>query len=93
MKPLFIALALSRALDVTSTCAGLDRGAVELHPLLPASCKGQVAVHAGLAVLQVVALHKLQRTHPTLARALAATAIGVELGATAHNMHIIWRLR
>lgn len=90
MKPLLIALAFARALDVTSTCVALHRGAgVEANPLLPSTCGAQIAVHTGIGVGQIVLLAIVQKKHPKLAKVLASVSIGVEVGAFAHNLQVI----
>lgn len=89
MKPWLIALAVARALDVTSTCQGIAAGNIEANPLLPNACAAQVGLHSGIAVGQIAALALLHRTHPKLALVLGLVSISVETGAAVHN----WRIR
>lgn len=92
MKPFLIALALSRALDVTSTCYNLAHGLGESNPFLPSTCKAQIGVQASLITLQVLSLSKLSHTHPTLARAISLVSVGIESTAVVLNVHAVVKL-
>jgi hypothetical protein len=84
---LFVALALARALDVTTSCMVLARpGGAELNPLMPGSCRAQVGVQAGLAAVQIWGLNRLRREHSRAAAVLGMITISIEVGATTYNV-------
>ena len=83
------ALVLARVLDATSTCIGLAHGRVEMNPIMPTSCQGNVAAQMGMAGAQVVILSVLAKKHPTLSKWLAGIQIGVSSGAVAWNWHVM----
>jgi hypothetical protein len=85
MKAWLIALAVARALDVTSTCQGLAQGQTEWHPVLPTSCRGQIVAQTALASVQILALRKLHKHHPRVATVLGMVSVSIEVGAVAHN--------
>lgn len=89
MKELFVTLAILHGADAALTCTALARGAREANPLLPQRPVANLALKSGFVALSMVAIHKLEATHPKLARGLAAVSIGVESYAIGHNVRVL----
>lgn len=87
-----LALVLTRALDVGTTCVALAHGGREVNPLLPASCPAQLAIQSGVATADVLLLRRLAPAHPRVARVLAGVEIGLEGTVGVHNAIVVYHL-
>lgn len=88
MKELLIALAIAHGADVTTTLQARAAGGVEGHPLLRLPPPAFVAVSAGVTTAQLVALAKLEKSKPRLARTLGLVSLGVECAAVGNNIRV-----
>jgi len=74
----------------------LSRDAHEANPMLSGFTDrpvGLVVASSAIDVLQAYTISKLQRRHPKWARVWAAALVGVEVWATANNIHAAGELQ
>ena len=88
------ALILANAIDVGTTCVGLQRpGVRDVNPLM-VNCPTVVTTKTSLTVVQVAGVRYIEgRGHPTAAKVVAAIGIGVATTGAAVNVTVLWKTR
>lgn len=87
MKELFIAWAILHGADVATTIRNHQAGLPEGNPLAPRNPVAFVALTTAETAFAMWSVHKLEPSHPKLARGLAITVIG------AKGVTVGWNLR
>lgn len=84
---LFLAWMTASGADVSTTALALKHGATEANPWFrtPAVL---ITEKAALGTLQIVAIKKLERRHPVLAKVIAAGSAGFYAGLAYHNYQV-----
>lgn len=88
MKELFLALAVTHALDLATTCSNLRGGAVEANAWLPNSCAGIAAVSTAGLVGQGLILSHLGKSHPTIAKHMVIGLVGLKSFTVGWNLKV-----
>jgi hypothetical protein len=96
LASLYVATAVTQALDIHSTLKALDRGAVETNPLLSGLTGNKaafIAVKSAVAAGSIFAARKLAKRNK-VAAIISMVAINVGYGLVAHhNYKVAGRLR
>jgi hypothetical protein len=95
MKTLLFTLALANGGDLASTEYALTRPdivATELNPLMHHR-PVRIALKAGVATAEIVALRHMAKTHPKIAKAYAIGLIAANSYFTVHNLRQVHQAR
>lgn len=84
----YAALAGGNAADVLSTWYALSHGAHEGNGLLPSGMAGIAATKAALTLPELLAMHFIGKTHPTIAKILGFAGGGVGAAMATHNLRL-----
>jgi hypothetical protein len=89
IKAWVIALSIARAVDITTTCVNLHKGATEANPIV-GNCQQGIAVMGAATAMQAFTLPVLANEgHPTAARWIARVCTYAEVAITSHNVRVM----